>query len=108
MHDDRLSELMNINEAAKFLGCSKTTVDRWARDGNPETPKPVNAWGRRRWIRSDLQARVDKLKAMIPAYNSKFEKNADLRFQKWDIAVRLDMKIARFGTVYILKGFFSK
>ena len=74
MHDDQLSELMNINEAAKFLGCSKTTVDRWARDGNPDTPKPVDAWGRRRWIRSDLQARIDKLKKMIPPYQNSLGK----------------------------------
>ena len=55
------SELLRIGEAASLLGVSETTIDRWARDGREDTPKPVDARGRRRWRRNDLEVLVSNL-----------------------------------------------
>ena len=59
------SYLICDREAAKLLGCSRTTVWRRVKDGT--IPNPLRIGGLSRWKLSDIQAVITAAEAKRPA-----------------------------------------
>ena len=54
-------KLLSDREASDLLGCGRSTIWRWASEGI--VPKPVKIGGMSRWIRSEIEAVIERAKA---------------------------------------------
>ncbi len=67
---NRLDEYVKVAEAARILGVSQNTIRSWAEKGRiPSTRNPVN--GYRLFLRHDLEALLDQIKADLASSSSK-------------------------------------
>lgn len=95
-----LSEVVSLTEAAKLLGVSETSVRKYAAQGKL-TAQPDEG-GRRRFLRVDVEAAVDRLKADmwrggIGARNREIRRLAGMGTTKKRIA---ELQGVSIGTVF--------
>jgi len=94
-------EILLIDEVAKMLKVSPSTLSRWAeesRKGTGTFPLPVSArGGKRRWLLSDIEQYLESLSTVkaVPASVRKPRRNAKAHAQRQSVT---DRALAKYRT----------